>query len=318
MRFALIPALLAASATSMFCADQELLNLVMPNAHALAGANVQSAKNSTFGQFVIGRMQDDKSLAKMIESTGFDPRRDLDEILLGSTADVTSKSPASKSLALVRGRFDANKIAAMAKTLTPMQVERRSGFDIYTSGQDKSGGFVFLTSTVAAAGDVASLREVIDRKMAGSKISQDVAKRVQAISASNDVWMLSLVSASTFTGPFPTATRDSSPMHNLMTANMFRSLDQAAMGFHFAADYIEMNLETVSKTEKDATALADVVRMAANMVVLQRENSELAILANVFEAMKLNQQAKTVSLRLAIPQSEIERIFDTGKSVRRI
>ena len=83
MRIALIPALLAAAATSAFCSDPELMNLVMTDAHVVAGINVQNARNTTFGRFVLGRMQaDDKGLSKLAEATGFDPRRDLDEITM--------------------------------------------------------------------------------------------------------------------------------------------------------------------------------------------------------------------------------------------
>ncbi len=318
MRIALIPALLAAAATSAFCSDPELMNLVMTDAHVVAGINVQNARNTTFGRFVLDRMQtDDKGLSKLAETTGFDPRRDLDEIMLASTSDFANKS--AKGIALVRGRFDQSKIATAVKTMGPTQIERRAGFDIYTSKAGNSeNAFVFLTPSLAAAGDLASVRETVDRKAAGKSMNPETAKRVQTLSAANDVWMLSTVQISSFAGPVPMAAASGSPMHGFLSDGIFRSLDQAAMGFHFGPGSVEMNLETVSKTEKDATALADVVRLVANLVQMQRDNKDMAQLAAALEAMQLSQQAKNVSLKLAIPQSEIERMFDQGKSVKRI
>ena len=66
-------------------ADPQLLNLVMPDAKVLAGVNVEQAKGTQFGQFVLNQLQtQDADLQKLATLTGFDPRRDVRELLVAS------------------------------------------------------------------------------------------------------------------------------------------------------------------------------------------------------------------------------------------
>src|SRR5689334_5863054 len=91
--------------------DQQLLSLVMPDAKVLAGANVEQARNSLFGQYVLTTLQpDDKGLQDFAALTGFDPRRDVREVLVASNGVPGSKT----GLALARGTFDPGRIAAAA------------------------------------------------------------------------------------------------------------------------------------------------------------------------------------------------------------
>src|SRR5215467_5914381 len=63
-------------------ADSQLLNLVMPDANALAGVNVDQAKTSPFGQYVLSQVQSQsQDMQKLITLTGFDPTRDVHELL---------------------------------------------------------------------------------------------------------------------------------------------------------------------------------------------------------------------------------------------
>src|SRR5580700_2234989 len=66
-------------------ADPQLLNLVMPDAKVLAGVNVDQAKTSQLGQYVLSQMQSsDQDMQKLIALTGFDPTRDVHELLAAS------------------------------------------------------------------------------------------------------------------------------------------------------------------------------------------------------------------------------------------
>src|SRR5215467_11736565 len=92
-------------------ADPQLLNLVMPDAKVLAGVNVEQAKGTQFGQYVLNQLQThDTEMQKLIAATGFDPRRDVREVLVASDGAPQSK----RGLALARGNFDIAKITATA------------------------------------------------------------------------------------------------------------------------------------------------------------------------------------------------------------
>src|SRR3954471_18295531 len=102
--------LLAAFSGVLSAADPQLLNFVMPDAKVIAGVNVEQAKGTQFGQFVLNQLQtQDGDLQKLVTLTGFDPRRDVRELLVASNG-VQDKT----GLALAKGQFDVPKITALA------------------------------------------------------------------------------------------------------------------------------------------------------------------------------------------------------------
>ena len=71
----------------MFAADPGLLSLAMPNARVMAGINVEQARLSPFGQYLMSEFAGrEVGLETLVGATGFDPRRDLREVLLASPA----------------------------------------------------------------------------------------------------------------------------------------------------------------------------------------------------------------------------------------
>src|SRR6516164_2546217 len=103
--------LFTAFAGVLSAADSQLLNLVMPDAKVLAGVNVEQAKGTQFGQFILNQLQThDSDMQKLVTLTGFDPRRDVRELLVASDGTPDSKT----GLAAAKGNFDASKIAALA------------------------------------------------------------------------------------------------------------------------------------------------------------------------------------------------------------
>src|SRR5437763_7713041 len=92
-------------------ADPQLLSLVMPDAKVLAGVNVDQAKTSPFGQYVLSQMQSqDAHLKELTTLTGFDPTRDVHEVLVASSGDPNQQT----GLAVARGNFDPARILAAA------------------------------------------------------------------------------------------------------------------------------------------------------------------------------------------------------------
>src|SRR5215472_4960446 len=104
-------ALVAGFSGVLSAADLQLLDLVMPGAKVIAGVNVQQAKGTQFGQYVLNQLgTNDADLQKLIALTGFDPRRDVDEVLVASDGAAHSHT----GLAVARGTFDAGRITAAA------------------------------------------------------------------------------------------------------------------------------------------------------------------------------------------------------------
>ena len=57
VRIVALIALFTVSAALSAAADPQLLNLVMPDAQVMAGVNVEQAKTTPFGQYVLSQIQ---------------------------------------------------------------------------------------------------------------------------------------------------------------------------------------------------------------------------------------------------------------------
>ena len=151
--------LLTAFSGVLSAADPTLLNLVMPDAKVLAGVNVQQAKGTQFGQYVLNELQThDAELQKLVTLTGFDPRRDVSELLVASDGVPGGKS----GLALAKGTFDVAKITAAA-TMAGVTSEVYGGVTILEEPKKQLAGIAFLDANTVVAGDIASVKGAIDR-----------------------------------------------------------------------------------------------------------------------------------------------------------
>src|SRR5580692_9627847 len=105
--------LIAAATTATAGVTPALLNLVMPDATVVSGMNVAQSVTSPFGQYILSQMQsNDSGFLQFISSTGFDPRKDLLEILAATPS--TGSSTGHSGLILGRGVFQPAMIIGTA------------------------------------------------------------------------------------------------------------------------------------------------------------------------------------------------------------
>ena len=131
-------------------ADQQLLNLVMPDVKVIAGVNVDQAKTTPFGQYVLAQIsgQRQQNLQNLIGLTGFDPTRDVSELLLATdTVGAPATPETHQGLVLARGIFDPVKITAAA-TAGGAVTESYGGLTIVESPK-QHGGFAFLSASAS-------------------------------------------------------------------------------------------------------------------------------------------------------------------------
>ena len=94
---------LLALATVASAADPQLLKLVMPDAKVVSGIDIDKVRSTPFGMFFLNQLPaPDSEFQQFVNATGFDPRRDIHEVLMASPGDPAKKS----GLLLVRGDFD--------------------------------------------------------------------------------------------------------------------------------------------------------------------------------------------------------------------
>lgn len=300
--------LLIAVQAAALAADPALLRLVMPDAKVIAGIQVDQSKNSVFGQYVLSHMQvNDHSLNKFIEETGFDPRRDVSEIVIAS--NWTSTNPQSRWLVLAKGVFDVHKIQSAAQT-NGATITGYKGVDVYAfpgqGAQQADNGIAFFDTASAAVGDLPSVKSAIDRQTSHAADSSQLITKVGMVSAKNDFWFVTLVPLSEFAGNMPDPN-----LSGAMRTNMLTAVNQASGGIRFG-DTVTLSAEAITRSDKDAQALVDVVKFVVGMLSMNRQNNATAgQVASLLDALDCKTAGNVMTLSLAIPERQLEQMIDS-------
>lgn len=302
-------ALLIPLCVPAFAADSALLNFVMPEAQFIGGIDVQKAKTSSFVKSMLDSMPTD-----FFEKIGIDPKRDLDEILFAS---VQAGGNGGKGLFVVRGRLNPTKISDTLRSFGPSLVENRNGMEIFKQQGNNAGGFTLIGDHTALLGDLESVRAAVDRRSGGTHLDAARASRAQSLSQANDVWMISSTPNMAMRHKPSTPGGNPGPPMAGFNSDFLKSVDQATVGLRFVPGNVELNMEAQTKTEKDAGALADVVRFLTNMVQMNRDSEGARTLATALDGMQISQDTKIVRIKLALPQDQLEKLMHGSPTARK-
>jgi hypothetical protein len=274
----------AAAVSAQPRVDNVLLRMVPPGSTSLVGARMDQIKQTE----IYKKMLATQSLVQVEEfasETGFDPRRDVRELLF-----VTG-SPSAVMLA--RGNFHLNPT-----TLKGMKKTRRGQYDIWIRG---GSGFCILDSTLAAAGDYGSVEAALDEWTSGTHTAaQPLLARVAGVNPQSYLW-----GVSTGTGSF-LAEHPPGASSGVDFSAIFRGLHD----YWFQADFsagMRAEVHGSTATEKDAVNLRDAVR---GMVGLGRLNvpENQPELLKVWDGITVDQQGRSVSLHADIAQDLIDKM----------
>lgn len=306
-------ALTALCAALLPAADPELMNLVMPDAKILAGVNVDQAKTSPFGLYVLSQIQAQgaQHLQEVTALTGFDPSRDLHELLIASNGVPGGHT----GLVLARGDFDAGKIqsAALAgggSTIT------YNGVSVILDPKQVNA-VAFLSSSLAVAGDVASVKGALDRRTTPAPISPDLSVQLTNLSTTEDAWGIAATPLSALKPP-----ANSTNPQGAAIQNTFQSIQQASGGVKFG-DPIVFTGQAQADTASNATAVANVLQFLVNMAQAQApQNNPQA--GALLKSLQITSSGISVNALASISESQAEQAFQiqpqraAPRSVRRV
>lgn len=305
-------------AGSLCAADPQLLSLAPPDTQAMAGVNVQQAILSPIGQYLLAQSQQQGGgLEKLMAATGFDPRHDLQELLIAANVPPESKS----GLILLRGTFDVPRIieAALADGA---KVAGYKGVQVIQQKGMTQQAAAFPDSTTAIIGDTASVQAAIDRKSAPTAISSALAVAVNTASTTEDAWFVSMVPPAQFQPrPSGPAAQGPSPFAILDTVM------QANGGVKLGANVV-LTVNAICKSAQDAATLAETVKSLASAVGSMGPASGdagPAAVAAFLKNLSITSSGATATLSLSIPEQQIEQRMQmkgdpngaTGIDVRR-
>jgi hypothetical protein len=300
MRNAIIASawLTAALCGTSAAADPALTGLIMPDAKVVGGIHLAQAKATPFGRYILGRLAgEEKGFQELLAATGFDPRRDLVEVLFASSGDPGSMT----GLVLARGAFDPVRIGALIRGAGRVP-ETYQGVEIYTGKQD-SKAVAFLDSTTAVAGEIDLLKAVIDRRAKPTVLDPTVSGRIATLSANQHAWALTVAPVANLSAQAP-----DTRIGGLMQGDLFKTIEYAGAAFQFG-DNVLFKAEAVTHTEKDASAMADALRFLASLAAMQGGKNGGTQFAGLLQAMKLASAGNVVTLSAEVPEADFEKLL---------
>ncbi len=303
------PAFLAlACAAGLTAADPALLSLIPKDPLMIAGVDVTRAKASPFGQRILAEMKDeDKNFRELVESTGFDPRRDLREAIL-----ATDGKTGENTVILARGSFDPSKISAFlrAKGAVPSVY---NGVELWADGKkaNPDGSIAIVDSSLAIFGKDAAVRAAVDRRSAsGSALSADLQKRIAEWSV-NDAWIIT-------TAPFGELGVNKDGQNRVMPAGIApNAIRSAGAGVRFGQDIL-VSGEALTRSEQDAQALADVFRFVVSMIRLNADKPQASEALKVADSLQLALNGASLRFSLTVPEETLDKMMQRkGPAARR-
>lgn len=273
-----------------------LLNLVMPDATVVSGMNVTQSITSPFGLYILSQMQGtDPGFMQFVTATGFDPRKDLLEVLAATPS--TSSSTSHSGLILGRGVFQPAMIIGAA-TEQGGTVTNYRGFSLIGHTGD-SFALAFLDGATAAMGDVPSVKSVIDRKLSSSTFSGPLAQAAVAVSASNSAWFATTTPLSEFM-----SSKQPGNLGAVAQSPMLQNIQQATGGVLFSSAGLTLSADAVTTSPQNAQALVDVLKFFVSMIGgNQNAPANVTSIANSAQ-FSVNGSTAHISVMLAEAQAE--------------
>lgn len=286
--------ILSFASTTLAGVDPTLLGLVMPDAKVLFGIQVEQSQASPFGQYLLSQMAPGADFDKLMAATGFDPRRDLRE-LLGATVDSQG------GLILGRGVFQPARISAAA-VLAGATSSSYQGVELLNSkGPGKSALVAFPDSSTVLIGDTAAVKAALDRRAASARFSGDLADKAKAVSAVNDAWFATLT---------PPGSLIPGPIAPNLNQLPLQAALQASGGVKFATTGVTLSAEVLARSSQDAQALVDIGKFLASLVQMNRDkNPEARKAATLADAANFSAVGSTATITVTLPEQQVEQLL---------
>ncbi len=283
-----------------FAADSQLMNLVMPDAKVLAGVNATSAVASPLGQFVLTKIG--QLPQGFITATGFNPLQDVSEILAATAADPSNPG----GLVLARGTFPVEKITGtLSGGSSNWQVTTYGGATLMSNTNPKekvASAVAFIGSSIAVAGDLASVKAAIDRSGGTNSIDPALAATVNQLSTSEDEWLVSSVSIGSL---IPSASADAAKGAAAILLPILQNIQSLNGGVKFG-DNVVVSGQAVTNSPQNAAALSAVIKLGITL-----GGSMVANAAQLVQAVQITTNGSEVDLSLSIPEAQIEALVNS-------
>jgi hypothetical protein len=269
--------------------DNVLAQMVPDATTTLIGMRMEQLKSTPLFQKMIAQ-EKLPQLDDFARESGFDPRRDVRDLLLASNGKQT--------VLLARGSFHLN-IPATAKRFN------YHGYVIVSNGaapDEHSGGFCILDSTLAAAGPLPALEAALDQyKLRNRNNAVRLLSRARGIPETYQFWGVTSGGGSYISDNMPSS--PGAPEFG----RIFRSLQDTM----FEADLrngLKGFFEGWCLSAQDAKNLSNAARGMVGMGRLNTPENQPDLL-RLWDGIKVEQDDKKVTLTTDIGQDLIDQLL---------
>jgi hypothetical protein len=258
---------------------------VPPGSTSLVGGRMDLLKQTSLYRKMIAA-QSLPQVDQFARETGFDPRRDVRELLFAGTP--------RGSVLLARGTFHLN-----TAPLKDTKKTRHGEYEIVGNG---SAGFCILDSTLAVAGDIPAIEAALDEWKSGTHTAaRPLLARVASVSPQTQLWGISTGLAGFLADHTPGVAS------GLDLSKIFRGLEDTSFQVDLSSG-LKAEVRGTTANEKDAIGLRDMVRGIVGFGRLQVPENQPELL-RVWDGINAEQQGRSITIHIDIAQDLLDKLI---------
>jgi len=304
LRYIVLPLLLLSACSSTRTSvmlDPALVPLIPADTISLGGIRVDALQKTETWTRLSNSPQWTRLMDEFTKDVGFDPRKDLMEVLWASNG--------KESLYFIRNKFSQMNIEPMVRR----EGFKRLSYKGYPLLGDEEFAALFMNASTIVAGRTERLREIIDARD-GSKgsISQELLAKAETIAAATHVWVVAVPSAL----PLPKGGEAN---------NMLANLPRLLAGVEYVTVALDLtkgvNVQLVAHCNDDQAAkqMQNSIKGLTAFARLGLPEKQKAELLPLLDSIEVQLNGKTTTTKFAADLATLERfqtIFLAGESRR--
>jgi hypothetical protein len=281
-------ALFLLAAHAAIAGDSDLPDFLPPGIKAMFGVQVRRIATSPLAQgFTPSAMSRAGDWQKIVSLAGFDPIKDIDEVLMASTG-AGGQGQTPPMLLIARGNFNVERFAAHAKPY--------HGVPVLEGGAGSTGVVAMFDASTAIMGELPEVHAAIDRRGAGAPLDATLAATVASLRGKYDIWGL---------GDNPSSLIPAGAKPDGLNSGL-DSIDHFQFGISLSHG-LELGAELHAASAKDVEKLTASVGFIEMLMKFQQPAAN---------SPKIDISAKngTIKLALAIPEEEFNKMIETQRA----
>ncbi len=266
--------------------DNVLVRMTPPGSTTLVGIHLDEISQTS----VYRKLMADQAFGALddfADASGFDPRRDVREMLWATTR--------GGGVLMARGTFRANSPPPAGAVKV-----RHGEYAIWSRGPN---GFCILDATLAVAGNMPAVELTLDEWKSGSHTAaQTLLARVSAVNPRSQVWGVSTGAAGFLADNLPKSSS------GLDFSRIFQGLEET----WFEADLsigLRAEAHGATKTEQEAANLRDAIRGMVGLARLQAPENQ-SELVRAWDGITAEQQGRAITVRVDIGKDLAARLIE--------